>query len=78
MKKDKVDVSGSLSEMYSKLKAHFSEAQINELDGLRLDFADNSWIHLRPSNTEPIIRLYGEATTQEKIEALFDETKALF
>ncbi|MBP6931717.1 MAG: phosphoglucosamine mutase [Candidatus Pacebacteria bacterium] len=78
MKKDKVDVSGSLSEMYSKLKAHFSEAQINELDGLRLDFADRSWIHLRPSNTEPIVRLYGEATTQEKIEELFNETKALF
>ncbi|MFA7192049.1 MAG: phosphoglucosamine mutase [Candidatus Paceibacterota bacterium] len=78
MKKDKVDVSGSLSEMYSKLKTHFLEAQINELDGIRLDFADRSWIHLRPSNTEPIIRLYGEANTPEKIEELFSETKALF
>jgi phosphomannomutase len=78
MKKDKVDVSGSLPEMYSKLKTHFSKAEINELDGLRLDFADRSWIHLRPSNTEPIVRLYGEASTQEKIEALFNEAKALF
>ncbi len=78
MKKDKVDVSGSLAEMYSKLKTHFSDAEVNELDGLRLDFADRSWIHLRPSNTEPIVRLYGEANTQEKIEVLFNEAKALF
>ena len=71
MKKDKVDVSGSLSEMYLKLKAHFSDSEINELDGLRLDFTDKSWIHLRPSNTEPIVRLYGEASTQEKIDELY-------
>ncbi|MCX6755926.1 MAG: phosphoglucosamine mutase [Candidatus Nomurabacteria bacterium] len=78
MKKDKVDVSSSLSEMYLKLKAHFSDAEINELDGLRLDFDDKSWIHLRPSNTEPIVRLYGEASTQEKIDSLFIETKSIF
>lgn len=78
MKKDKVDVTGSLAEMYTKLKTHFIDAQMNELDGLRLDFVDKSWIHLRPSNTEPIVRLYGEANTTERIENLFKETKALF
>jgi phosphomannomutase len=78
MKKDKVDVVGSLEEMYTKLKNHFKESKINDLDGLRLDFIDNSWIHLRPSNTEPIVRLYGEASTQEKIEELFFETKSIF
>lgn len=78
MKKDKVDVVGNLEEMYLKLKTHFPGAQANELDGLRLDFADKSWIHLRPSNTEPIIRLYGEAQSQEKIDNLFTEAKGLF
>lgn len=78
MKKDKVDVSGSLPEMYLKLKDHFSDAETNDLDGLRLDFDDKSWIHLRPSNTEPIVRLYGEASTQEKIDSLFIETKSIF
>ena len=77
MKKDKVPVVGSLEEMYQKMKNYFTNCQINELDGLRLDFPDNSWIHLRPSNTEPIIRLYGEAKNKERIESLFEKTKKL-
>jgi phosphomannomutase len=75
MLKDKVPVVGSLEEMYSKMKNYFTDCEINELDGLRLDFLDSSWIHLRPSNTEPIIRLYGEAKTKEKINELFKKTK---
>ncbi len=75
MFKDKVPVVGSLDEMYGKMKDHFNDCTVNELDGLRLDFADNSWIHLRPSNTEPIVRLIGEAKTIERIEELFKEAK---
>lgn len=75
MLKDKVPSSGDLEKMYLKMKNHFIESEVNELDGLRLDFSDSSWIHLRPSNTEPIIRLYGEAKTKERIENLFKETK---
>jgi phosphomannomutase len=78
MRKDKLPVAGNLQEMYAKMKSHFSDATINELDGLRLDFTDSSWIHLRPSNTEPIVRLYGEARTPERLDALFAETKSLF
>lgn len=75
VRKDKMQIMGDLNEMYSKMKLYFKNAEINELDGLRLDFKDSSWIHLRPSNTEPIIRLIGEAKTKEKIESLFEETK---
>ena len=75
MLKDKISVVGSLEEMYSKMKNYFKDAEVNELDGLRLDFSDSSWIHLRPSNTEPIVRLYGEAKTKKRIEELFEETK---
>jgi len=77
VRKDKMPVSGDLKEIYSKLKDHFKEGIVNELDGLRLDFSDNSWIHLRSSNTEPIIRLIGEAKTKERIEGLFEEAKKL-
>ena len=77
VRKDKMPISGDLSEMYKKLKNHFGNAEVNELDGLRLDFSDSSWIHLRPSNTEPIIRLIGEAKTKERIEELFAEAKAI-
>jgi phosphomannomutase len=77
VRKDKMPISGDLQEMYSKMKIYFKDAEVNELDGLRLDFSDSSWIHLRPSNTEPIIRLIGEAKNKERIESLFEETKSV-
>ena len=76
IKKDKWPISGkNLNEIYIKLKSHYKDAKTDEQDGLRLDLPDSSWLHLRPSNTEPIIRLFGEAKTQERIDALFAETK---
>ncbi len=75
IKKDKWPVGGNLQEMYSTLKLHFNTAKFDEQDGLRLDLEDGSWLHLRPSNTEPIIKLFGEAKSQERIDALFKETK---
>ena len=77
MKKDKWPRTDNtdLEEMYLKLKSHFKEAKIDEQDGLRLDLPDSSWIHIRPSNTEPIIRIFGEAKTPERIEALFNQAK---
>jgi len=77
VRKDKMPISGDLEVMYSKMKNQFSDAKVNELDGLRLDFSDSSWIHLRPSNTEPIIRLIGEAKTKERIDELFEEVKRI-
>ncbi len=75
MKKDKWLLTGELNNIYTKLKEHFKGAVVNEEDGLKLDFPDLSWIHLRPSNTEPILKLFGEAKTKERIEALFAEAK---
>jgi len=75
VRKDKMPIEGNLIDMYKKMKTHFNNAEVNELDGLRLDFIDSSWIHLRPSNTEPIIRMIGEAKTRERIDELFEETK---
>lgn len=75
MMKDKVSINENINEIYKKMIDHFRDCEINELDGLRLDFTDGSWIHLRPSNTEPIVRLYGEAKTKERIEYLFSEVK---
>ena len=78
IKKDKWKLEGiDLNQMYIKMKDHFKDASYDEQDGIRFDFPDSSWIHLRPSNTEPIIRLFGEAKTQEKIDELFEEAKKL-
>ncbi len=77
IKKDKWPVVGSLEEMILKLKNHFKDAKTIEIDGIRLDFPDKTWLHLHPSNTEPIIRLFGEAKTKEGVEKLFEKTKNL-
>ncbi len=78
IKKDKWTIEGkNLNEIYLKLKSHFKNAEIDEQDGLRLDFKDSSWIHLRPSNTEPIIRLIGEAKSENAINKLFEQTKSI-
>jgi phosphomannomutase len=77
IKKDKWQIEGvDLNKIYLKLKDVFTNAtDIDEQDGIRFEFEDNSWIHLRPSNTEPIIRLFGEAKTEERINNLFEEVE---
>ena len=71
-----IDVDAILVAMADKYK----DEEINTIDGVKIDFAEN-WVHLRKSNTEPIIRIYTEAATQEKADALalriIDEIKAV-
>ena len=55
-----------------KVKEMFAqdpEAQVNDIDGVKIDFP-NKWVHLRKSNTEPIIRVYSEAQTMEEADQL--------
>ncbi len=76
MKKDKWSIENQdLKEIILKLKTHFKEAKTIEIDGIRLDFSDDSWLHLHPSNTEPIVRLFGEAKDEKTIKTLFNEAK---
>ncbi len=60
-----IDVDGVLQ----KIEKLYSNEQVNTIDGVKIDFA-NEWVHLRKSNTEPIIRIYAEANTAEKADAL--------
>lgn len=53
----------------NKVKDMFRDEQVNDIDGVKIDFADK-WVHLRKSNTEPIIRVYSEAATMEEADAL--------
>jgi phosphomannomutase len=62
----------NIENVFNKVKSHFSEAKVNEVDGLKLDFK-NSWIHLRASNTEPIIRLYIEGKTKKMCNDLYEK-----
>ena len=58
------------------VKDKFAGCDITDIDGVKIDFPE-SWVHLRKSNTEPIIRIYSEAETMEKANALAEEIKAV-
>jgi phosphomannomutase len=58
------------------VKKKFAENEINDIDGVKIDFPD-CWVHLRKSNTEPIIRIYAEASSMEKANALAEEIKTV-
>ncbi|MDE6109675.1 MAG: phosphoglucosamine mutase, partial [Muribaculaceae bacterium] len=58
------------------VQKRFEGEEISTVDGVKIDFAD-SWVHLRRSNTEPIIRVYAEAATPEAAERLGEDVKAI-
>lgn len=60
--------------LLEQVKAKYADEKITDIDGVKIDFAD-SWVHLRKSNTEPIVRIYSEAATIEKAEALADSIR---
>lgn len=71
-----IDVDGVLA----VIKGSYKQYQINDIDGVKIDFPQG-WIHLRKSNTEPIIRIYSEAPTQEQADgfaqAVIEEIKRI-
>lgn len=58
------------------VKSRYEGEQITDIDGVKIDFKD-SWVHLRKSNTEPIIRIYSEAHTTEEAERLASDIKSV-
>ncbi|MGL4676755.1 MAG: phosphoglucosamine mutase [Brevinema sp.] len=77
MKKEKYNFNGDLDVLFKKMKIRFPSAISNTEDGLRLDLEDGSWIHLRSSNTEPIVRLIAEASTEEQVQTLLQQVNSL-
>jgi phosphomannomutase len=72
--KAKVARGARLEPVYEALRRDFAEATVDTQDGLRLAWPDR-WLHVRPSNTEPIIRFIAEAPTVADAERLIDEAK---
>jgi phosphomannomutase len=70
--KGKVPRGAALDRVYQALRGRFGDASVNTDDGLRLAWSDR-WLHVRPSNTEPIIRLIAEAPTGADAEHLVEE-----
>ena len=69
--KNRIDLTPStdVDAILVKVKGMYKNEHVTDIDGVKIDFADK-WVHLRKSNTEPIIRVYSEATTMEEADAL--------
>ena len=72
--KNKIDLDPktNIDNIFNILKKKYSEYDLNLIDGLKIDF-DFGWVHLRRSNTEPIIRIYSESTSKEKSDSIAQE-----
>ena len=74
MSKKKIQLTPELNvdELLADMAQQYATEEVSTVDGVKIDFAQ-SWVHLRKSNTEPIIRIYTEATTQETADSLADK-----
>ena len=78
--KNRIDLSDSalIDKILDAMKERFASEKVTTIDGVKVDFEEaREWVHLRRSNTEPIIRVYSEAPTMERAEALGNEVVAL-
>ncbi len=69
--KNKIQLTPSIDvdKVLCRIKERYAGERVNDIDGVKIDFAEN-WVHLRKSNTEPIIRVYTEAKSMAEAEAL--------
>ncbi|MFA6074198.1 MAG: phosphoglucosamine mutase [Candidatus Woesearchaeota archaeon] len=78
VKKEKIVFNGDMNTLYEDLKKEFNNANsVDILDGIRFDWNDYSWIHIRRSNTEPKMWIISEAKTKERIDELFERAKLI-
>ncbi len=78
--KNRLEVSDKalIDKILSQLKVIYASENINDIDGVKISFEESrEWVHLRRSNTEPIIRIYAEAPTQERAEKLAEDVIAV-
>lgn len=71
MSKNKIQLTPKINvdDVLTKMASKYKDEEVNTIDGVKIDFAEE-WVHLRKSNTEPIIRIYTEAISQAKADAL--------
>ena len=74
MAKNRIDLTPDtdIDAILERVKQMYKDQKVNDIDGVKIDFPDK-WVHLRKSNTEPIIRVYSEAPTIDEAEAIGKE-----
>lgn len=77
MTKEKITFSGDLQTVYKKIEGLFSDGIFSYLDGLRIDFPSGAWLLIRPSNTEPIVRIFAEGKNIEITHDMIERVKTV-
>lgn len=74
MGKKKIELTPEINvdDLLTKMEKEYQNEEVSTVDGVKIDF-ENNWVHLRRSNTEPIIRIYTEAKSQEEADKLGDD-----
>ncbi|MBD3904383.1 phosphoglucosamine mutase [Chryseobacterium sp. Ch-15] len=74
MGKKKIELTPEINvdDLLTKMEKEYQNEEVSTVDGVKIDF-ENNWVHLRKSNTEPIIRIYTEAKSQEEADKLGDD-----
>lgn len=72
--KNKVELTDNINIdlIFNEIRKRFESEEINDIDGMKIDFPDG-WVHMRKSNTEPIIRIYSEAKNREDAEKMAND-----
>ena len=72
--KNKIELTPTIDvdKVLREIKERYATERVNDIDGVKIDFAE-SWVHLRKSNTEPIIRIYTEAKSQELADEIAEK-----
>ena len=76
--KMQVDTSWNIPDLIDQLSTLHDDKEQNREDGLKIYFAGNDWVHLRESNTEPIIRIYSESESEQQANNLAEQIKTDF
>ena len=75
--KDKIDIEGiDIEDVIGRVSLLFEGAAIDKIDGIKFTW-DDRWVHLRKSNTEPIMRIYAEAPDQDQALKLVNKIKSI-
>jgi len=71
MSKNKIKLTPDLDvdAILAQMASNYAHENVSTIDGVKIDF-ENEWVHLRKSNTEPIIRVYSESNSQENADKL--------
>ena len=77
MQKNKIIFNGNFAELCEDIQNKFYNNKISKIDGLKIYF-DNAWIHMRVSNTEPVVRIIAEAPSKSQISDMMSKIKQLF